>query len=115
MTNAVRAIAFAFLFGSTQVLACFPVPVPLAERVSVAQWIAVGLVTGKQRLPSAEITLPESYSLQILLAERLKGSEADNELNIDLPNCGAGSAGLHDKVLVFRNAESWYVSIATQN
>jgi hypothetical protein len=99
-------------------LACFPVPMTVAQRAALADRIWVGDVTAialtqwenELRQHNGTRTEPEKYRVRVLTRQQLKGgSKARDTLEFELDSCGGGSATLRDRVLVFTTDGFWYV------
>ncbi len=111
-------ILFIFFNTSLSCLACFPVKVPLEERVKNASQIATGVVTGiylqqfeaQLQQPGAERQLPEAYQLRVLVNENLKSQFETKVIEPVIANCGSGKGELREKVIVFLSDDYWYVT-----
>lgn len=99
--------------------ACSPARISLAQRVAAAQDIYVGVVTdvvvdtnaGSKKIESMDISpSSQAYSVKVSVTEVLKGEHNQANIQPSIANCGSGSAGQNDKVIVFLSDGYWYTT-----
>lgn len=116
-----KSFLLSLILLAPAVYACFPANVQLEKRIASAQHIGVGMVTGihlkqfEQSInnPTLPIKTHQAYSVRIRLTETLKGQFDSNIINPMIANCGYGKAELRQKVVVFYDANHWYVTALT--
>lgn len=100
--------------------ACFPVPIPLAERVRAADTILLAEVLAVRPMPADPSSdpglspgggvkqIPEPYISRIQVKEALKGRAVEPSFDLPVPDCGAGSAPRDSRILAFKTDGRWY-------
>ncbi|MBI2379505.1 MAG: hypothetical protein HYV16_01940 [Gammaproteobacteria bacterium] len=107
--------------------ACFPVPIPLAERVRDASVIVSAEVISVRPMPpdapadesgaaasTRPLQLPEPYLSHVKVRDVLKGRVPEAAFDLPVPDCGAGSAPRDARILAFKTGARWYAMLRTE-
>ncbi|NQZ07317.1 MAG: hypothetical protein HRT35_09175 [Algicola sp.] len=100
----------------TTAFACYPAKVTMAQRVTAAQAIYVGVVTAvikDTNSPSLSPFISSSakpYSVKVAVSAVLKGKKSQTHIQPLILNCGSGSASQNEKVIVFLSDGYWYTT-----